>query len=395
MSHLTVVGGLYRERCRWPQWDRVFGSGGRAAASLSSHVGKVTFCTYASKQLVERFLPEVVLDDVTVNAETVEQEIVFDYTHCLATPAIYPATSRLQKFDPLEVSGDCVLRFGMLEGDAHVDAARCVYDPQSAFDPKPFSANGSHAELLAVVGNRREILALGSATEVGDAASCLLSGGAEVVVAKLGAEGAGVFTKDRVERVLPRASKEVFSLGSGDVFAAVFAARWAVHGDEPVEAAELASAAVSSYAELRALPVPCLEALRSRSECVRQKGGLVYLAGPFFTLGERWLIDEARGALCQLGMDVFSPAHDVGPGPGEEVAPADIAGLQEADVVFAVLDGLDSGTLFEVGYARAKGKPVYALAQRVSAEDLKMLKGTGCHVFDDLVTAVHQVAWRA
>jgi len=395
VSHLTVVGGLYREHCRSAQWDRVFGSGGRAAASVSSHVENITFRTYASKTMAEAFLPEVVLDGVAVNAETVEQEILFDYAHCLATPAIYPPTSRIEKFDPLDVSGDCVLRFGMLEGDARVTAARCVYDPQSAFDPKPFSANGSSADVLAVVGNRREILALGCATEVREAASCLLSGGADVVVAKLGAEGADVFTKRGVERVLPRASEEVFSLGSGDVFAAVFAARWMIHGDEPLEAASLASAAVSSYAELRALPVPETEDLRGRSECVRWKGGLVYLAGPFFTIGQRWLIDEARVGLQQLGMKVFSPAHDVGPGPARKVAQADREGLERSDVVFAVLDGLDSGTLFEVGYARAREKPVYALAQRVSAGDLKMLEGTGCRVFDDLVTAIHKVAWRA
>ena len=44
-------------------------------------------------------------------------------------------------------------------------------------------------------------------------------------------------------------------------------------------------------------------------------------------------------------MDVFSPVHDVGPGPASEVAPVDIEQLRECDVVFAILDGLDSGTL--------------------------------------------------
>ena len=93
-------------------------------------------------------------------------------------------------------------------------------------------------------------------------------------------------------------------------------------------------------------------------------------------------------------MDVFSPVHDVGPGPASEVAPADIAELRGCDVVFAILDGLDSGTLFEVGYARALGKPVYVLAQRVSTEDLKMVEGSGCRIYGDLVTALHHLVWR-
>jgi nucleoside 2-deoxyribosyltransferase len=93
-------------------------------------------------------------------------------------------------------------------------------------------------------------------------------------------------------------------------------------------------------------------------------------------------------------MDVFSPVHDVGPGPAEQIAPADLAELDRCDAVFAILDGLDSGTLFEVGYARAHGKPVYALAQTVTEEDLKMVTGSGCTVFDDFVTALHHLAWR-
>jgi nucleoside 2-deoxyribosyltransferase len=112
-------------------------------------------------------------------------------------------------------------------------------------------------------------------------------------------------------------------------------------------------------------------------------------------MSERWLVDEARRGLAELGMDVFSPVHDVGPGPAELVTPADLDALQRCDVVFAILDGLDSGTVFEVGFARALGKPVYAFAQTVSDEDLKMLAGSDCRIFDDFVTALHHTAWRA
>jgi nucleoside 2-deoxyribosyltransferase len=76
------------------------------------------------------------------------------------------------------------------------------------------------------------------------------------------------------------------------------------------------------------------------------------------------------------------------------VAPADLAALDDCDAIFAVLDGLDSGTVFEVGYARALKKPIYVVAQAVPDEDLKMVVGSGCRVFDDFVTALHHTAWR-
>lgn len=193
----------------------------------------------------------------------------------------------------------------------------------------------------------------------------------------------------------PHRSDKVWTIGSGDVFAAMFAARWGVHGDGPVEAAQLASLGVAAYAQTMALPVPSVEMLQQWSAPATAVGGRVYLASPFFTISQRWLVDEARRALRELGLQVFSPVHDVGSGPAEMVAPADLAALDECDVVFAILDGLDSGTLFEVGYARARNKPVYVLAQTVSAGDLKMVEGSNCHVHDDFVTALHHLAWRA
>ncbi len=33
--------------------------------------------------------------------------------------------------------------------------------------------------------------------------------------------------------------------------------------------------------------------------------GQIYLAGPFFNVGQQWVIDEARGALQDMGFNVF------------------------------------------------------------------------------------------
>jgi nucleoside 2-deoxyribosyltransferase len=84
----------------------------------------------------------------------------------------------------------------------------------------------------------------------------------------------------------------------------------------------------------------------------------------------------------------------VGPGPASVVAPEDIAGLEKSDVVFAVLSGLDTGTIFEVGYAIKKGMPVVGLAQNVKEEDLKMMEGTGCEIVDDFASGLYRAVWR-
>ena len=394
MTALTVVGGLYREDCVWPEWHRLFGSGGRAAAAVVEHVDSITLRTYASPAAAAEFRPQADTDGIDFHNERVEQTVAFSYSHSLATPSITPTPSRIHQQQPMAVSGTSVLRFGMMEGTARVDAEWCVYDPQSAFTPEPFAGNGSRATHLAVVANRGEVSLLGDDPDPLRAATLLLQKGAEVVVVKAGASGAHVVSSSGSTLIPPYHSNSVWTLGSGDVFAALFAAAWGVHRLGAVEAARLASMAVASYAQTMALPVPSFQSLRDCSVEVNLAGGRVYLAGPFFTLGERWLVDEARRGLQDLGLSVFSPVHDVGPGEAHEVAPADLQALRECDAVLALLDGLDSGTLFEVGYARALAKPVYALAQNVSIEDLKMIEGSCCRVYTDFVTALHHCAWR-
>lgn len=51
--------------------------------------------------------------------------------------------------------------------------------------------------------------------------------------------------------------------------------------------------------------------------------------------------------------------------------------------------------VFEIGFARAIGKSVYVFSQNVAEEDLKMVVGTGCNVFNDFVTAIFAIATRS
>lgn len=395
-SEISIVGGVYHEQCIWPVWDQIYGSGGRAATALVGHVNKVTLYAYSRPDVEAEFRKAATLYGFVLNAIPAPTAISFEYVHCMSTPVIRPPLARIPGQEPIDVSAEAVLRFGMLEGTGKVQAKWCVYDPQSAFQPEPFWDNGSRAEHLAIVANRSEIIAMAEEPDPKAAAAVLLARGAEVVVVKSGPAGAYVYTADGMEAHIPAYRSDlVWTIGSGDVFAAVFAAQWAVHQHLPSIAAEVASRAVSHYAETMGLPTAPVHELsnaeRVPSSTVR---GKVYLASPFFNLGQRWLVDEARRCLAELGLDVFSPVHDVGPGPAHEVGPKDIEALNSCDRVFAILDGLDAGTLFEVGHARAKGIPVYAVAQAVSEEDLKMVVGSECNVFFDFVTALHHTAWK-
>jgi len=396
MTVLDVAGGIYRERCVWPEWRRTMGSAGRAAAAVASFGHPVRLVGYATPDVAAEFEPQAQLDGIEFRPVPSTSPITFDYVHGMSIPRVIPDPVVIRREAPIQVAGEVVLRFGMLEGTAVVTAETCVYDPQSAYQPEGFTGNGSRARRLAIVANRAEVCALAREKEPVTAARKLIqTEGAEVVVVKSGSRGAIVVTSGGEMTVPAYQTPRVWPVGSGDVFAAAFAEWWGVQKLPPGEAAGLASRATADYVETSALPID--PTLRTKSEhrleAVGQKMR-VYLAGPFFNIAQRWLVDDVRRCLQEMGLDVFSPVHDVGRGPAHEVAPRDIEALHECDAVFALVDGLDSGTVFEAGFARALGKPVYCLAQSVGEEDLKMLVGTDCRIHFDLVTALHHLHWR-
>ena len=397
MAGLAIVGGVYLERCIQPLWNAVYGSGGRASQSVSLLVpGGVKLHTYVAPAMAAAAEHLAADCGAQLFATPSEHPVSFDYLHPLSTPVIRPVPARMTRHAPIQVSGDVVLRYGMLEGDAILDARVAIYDPQSAFGAVRFQANGSRADRVAVVMNCAEAQAMTGAADPSEAAHLLVkSGEAEVVIVKMGGHGALIVTRDGLQSVPVYRTEHVWKLGSGDVFSATFAALWGAHGMEPFAAADLASRATAAYCESRALPTPSVPDLQGMTnQPVHAGKGTIYLAGPFFDIAQRWLVEEARGLLQTLGADVFSPVHEVGPGPAEVVAPEDIKGLEASDVVLAILNGLDPGTIFEVGYAAKKGVPVVALAQNMKEEDLKMIIGMGCDVVDDFASALYRAVWR-
>lgn len=95
----------------------------------------------------------------------------------------------------------------------------------------------------------------------------------------------------------------------------------------------------------------------------------VYLAAPLFSDAECDFNSMLRDKLEKIGMSVFLPQEHsndsdyVRDARQESIFSKNVAAIDKADILVAVLDGVDvdSGTAWEIGYAHALDKPVYGL----------------------------------
>jgi hypothetical protein len=341
-------------------------------------------------------------DNFALSVHDVPHTLRFEYLHPLSKPVIEPELAwRALTIQPRQpaVKAAHVLRYGVLEGSIRVEADTAVYDPQSPTNPRPFAEDDSTAKRLAIVANRSETKKLaGKATSEEACRHLLEDAGAEVVVMKCGADGCLVCTRDTVERVPAFQTQRVWPIGSGDVFSAAFAHGWINLGLAAREAAVRASRATAHYVENNTYPTADMLSMDQRPQLRMRpvaEHKQVYLAGPFFNLAQRWLIEEFRTALLGFGLRVFSPLHEVGRGEHEAVYAPDMEGLKQSGVVLACLDGLDPGTIYEVGYAHRHGLPVIAFVTAERAEDLKMPLGGGARLVNDFATALYWTVWAA
>jgi len=396
---IDVAGGTYLEDCREPHWFELYGSGLRAALALARLQTPARLCTFVGADQLT--VLQAKAGDVALVHREIPATIVFEYLHPLSKPVVAPdAVMRelMRKPVKIEVTGDKVIRFGFIEGGAKVTAKMAVYDPQSPGDPRSFSENDSMAERLAIVANKAEAHRMSGIADPSSACLELLKHGAEVAIVKCGAYGCWVGHDGRATRVPAFRTTRVFPIGSGDVFTALFGRGWMELGLDPVEAALLASRGTAHYVETK--DFPDTDALMDSSRPVMEplepaKHKRIYLAAPFFNLPQRWLVEEFCAAFREAGVSVFSPVHDVGRGSADSVYEPDIKGLKECGVVLACLDGLDPGTIYEVGYAQSLGTRVIAFASAEREEDLKMPVGGGCEKADDFATAFYLTVWAA
>ena len=401
---MHIVGGTYLEYVVEPSWHELFGSGLRAACALSHLSTNIHFhsCIDENNKAVLEARAEafkVHLQTITIRPKA----IAFEYFTPLSSPAVVGYSANDKTCCSIKItSNDAILRYGILEGDAIVHGKKVVYDPQSPIAPKTFYDNGSTAEELAVILNRREAIALANTDNDEEIIKKLfVNPSTKVIIIKNGPWGATLYCREKGKIQIPAYKTEtVFSIGSGDIFSAFFAFFWAEQGTNPELAAHNASIATAIYVSSHGANLPLTEkqiVKNSQNPCVYENidtsSKKVYLAGPFFTLESKWFIEETLRIFLSMGISVFSPLHTIGFGSPQEIYTPDIEGLLSCDIVFANLCGLDSGTLYEIGYARAKGIPVVAFIQNYRQEDLTMLIGGECKIFQDYTSAIYNTIW--
>ncbi len=379
---MHIAGGLYRELCEIPRWRALYGSGGRAAAAISALSPGSTLHTYA-EDFSSEGVTSLEMLGIEMRLNSRPTGIVFAYFHPLSRPHIQPPTDEIEHQPPIRLSGDAVLRFGFLEGDAVVDAHRAVYDPQTWRSPAPFGANGSVAGELAIVLNELELRSATGLDDLSSAASCLMNQqDALVVVAKGGTRGAIVFERSgRATQVPAYRSTRVFKIGTGDVFSAIFAHCWAEKALPAVEAADVASRTVAAYCSAGVLPL-AEQALQGQVPIKFLASGTVMLEGSVNTIGQRYTMEEARYVLRELGTGVHSHALDR-------------TSSSEATAVLVLADGLGNEAAERVERARAAGTPIVVLREGGTREMGTETDGAGVTVTDDFASALYFAAWAA
>lgn len=375
---MQIAGGLYRELCESPFWDTTFGSGGRAAMAIASLSSDVELHTYAST-FDENVLPQLKSKGIRITANSRPTSIAFAYFHPLSIPHIEPPLKEIKQQNPIYVTGDAVLRFGFIEGDAVVNANRAVYDPQTWRNPQAFSDNGSTANELSIVLNELELQhATGIACQEEAAIQLIKMQNAYSVVVKAGIKGAIVYEKaGKITHIPAYRSSKVFKIGTGDVFSAIFAFYWAYLGRSAEESADLASRSVALYCDSRQL-IFSQSLIKKLSPVTYAQEAKILLEGAVDSLGQRYVLEEARLALSELGMTVFCPELSF--------STLDIV----ADAVLVVDDGLNFDSKNRIKKAVAADIPVVVLRER-STTNTTEIKST--LVTDDFTTAMYLTAW--
>lgn len=88
----------------------------------------------------------------------------------------------------------------------------------------------------------------------------------------------------------------------------------------------------------------------------------IFIIGPFFTKAEEEFMLKAKERLEKKECEVKTPL-DIGyvKGGSEGLFKEDLRYIEQSEIVVAILDGHDPGTMGEVGYAKSARKKIIGL----------------------------------
>ncbi|MCH2491111.1 MAG: PfkB family carbohydrate kinase [Flavobacteriales bacterium] len=396
---IQIIGGTYREIDFDGKPHDIFGSGLRAAKFvLENSKTKVRLHTAGNSEVKEHLQQYTsIYKNFEFDIHNSDQILTFKYYFSLDEPRILPDPRTIKKIPLLSVSCDNLICYGMLDGEYKTDCQKVVYDPQTSLNPVLFSKCGKAEELIYVVNNTESKSISNCETEHDMLEFFFDKELVKALIVKNGPYGAKLYTsKDKFENIPSYRTNNVSKIGSGDVFTSAFAYFWFNQQESLLQCAINASKATANYCDMDTYSIKALDDFQF-SALAFQEGVLaskqVYIAGPMFSLSDVILVDKIREVLLGFGVKVFSPYHDIGYGNEREIAEADLKGIEESDIVFTVLDGLDSGTLIELGHLIKTGKKIIGYHRTVEKKSLLMLETANIEYFQDLTTALYHVIW--
>lgn len=86
------------------------------------------------------------------------------------------------------------------------------------------------------------------------------------------------------------------------------------------------------------------------------KSKRIYLASPWFNEAQAERENRVKNKLRELGFDVWSPKENSSLSPitdpkvREAIFAANISGMKDCDIIFAITDEKDMGTIWEAGF---------------------------------------------
>lgn len=393
---ISVIGGTYKEVNLDSLSNEYFGSGLRCVHFLLENEVEVAFYT-AGNNKVREYL-EVYKNSYkkfSYECKPTNDFITFKYYFALDNPSIYPNSSKIDKSEIINVEDKNIICFGMLESEFKIKGNYVIYDPQTSSNPYKFSDFGTANKLIYIV-NFNEAKSLSGKDDIDNVIKFFFDEeDVFALIIKNGPHGAKLFTKENKEGFLIPSyiTSNVSKIGSGDIFTTSFS-YYLIEKELPIEeAASLASKTTALYCDKQIVKINDLDSCNYKEFTGDLSDKQVYLASPIFSLSDLIFIDKIRETFLDFGVKVFSPFHDIGLSNDEEIAKKDLDGINQSDIIFSVVDGLDSGTLIELGYGMAKNKKIISYHRTTNDGALMMLKPSNVKIFDSLTSAIYNTIW--
>lgn len=393
---ISVIGGTYKEVNLDDLSNNIFGSGLRCVHFLLENETEVNFYTAGNNEVKDYLeVYKNSYNNFSYDCKFTNDFITFKYYFALDSPNVYPNSSKISRSEIISVDDKNIICFGMLESNFEINGDYVIYDPQTSSNPYKFSDFGKANKLIYIV-NFNEAKSISQKDEISNIVDFFFN--EEKVFAliiKNGPHGAKLFTKkDNDGYLIPSyITQNVFKIGSGDIFTTSFSYYLLEKKFSLEKSAFLASKTTALYCDKQIVKVNSLDNYIYEEFKNNLNNKQIYLASPIFSLSDLVLVDKIREIFLDFGVKVFSPFHDIGLSNDEEIAKKDLEGLNQSDIIFSIVDGLDSGTLIELGYGMAKNKKIVSYHRTNDEGSLIMLKPSNIKVFNNLTSAIYNTIW--